>query len=114
MKIAAKEAIPYDEFKQNPYTVLCTTTRGGHLGWFESDGGRWFVKPVCPHLPHLTASAESDASTQITAYLRQMANIVESGVSKPEAPPAELPSQKGQEVKSTHFDPMCRKLRSKL
>ena len=45
-QIAAKEAIPFGEFKQNPYTVLCTTSMGGHLGWFEIGGGRWFAKPV--------------------------------------------------------------------
>ncbi|KAI9812086.1 MAG: hypothetical protein M1826_002961 [Phylliscum demangeonii] len=44
--IAVREAIPFDEFKRNPYTVLCTTSKGGHLGWFESGGGRWFVKPM--------------------------------------------------------------------
>ncbi|KAK5242974.1 hypothetical protein LTR16_008169, partial [Cryomyces antarcticus] len=43
--IAVKEAIPYEEFEQNPYTVLCTTTTGGHLSWFESGGQRWFARP---------------------------------------------------------------------
>jgi len=40
------EAIPYEEFKQNPFTILCTTSLGGHLSWFEWGGGRWFVKPI--------------------------------------------------------------------
>ncbi|VUC37621.1 unnamed protein product [Clonostachys rosea] len=44
--IAVEEALPYDEFQQNPYTVLCTTSLGGHLCWFESGGGRWYTKPV--------------------------------------------------------------------
>lgn len=50
-KIAAPEAFPLDEFKRNPYTVLCTTSKGGHLAWFESQGGRWFVKPVSQGIP---------------------------------------------------------------
>ena len=41
-----KEAIPYEEFKQTPYAVLCATSLGGHLSWFEWGGGRWFAKPV--------------------------------------------------------------------
>ena len=41
-----KEAIPFMEFKQNPYAVLLTTSMGGHLSWFESGGGRWFAEPV--------------------------------------------------------------------
>lgn len=44
--IAVKEAIPYEEIQQNPYTVLCTTSTGGHLSWFEVGGGRWHAKPV--------------------------------------------------------------------
>jgi hypothetical protein len=45
-KIAVKEAIPYEEFKQNPNTVLLTSSLGGHLCWFETSGDRWFTKPV--------------------------------------------------------------------
>ncbi|KAF2836899.1 AB-hydrolase YheT [Patellaria atrata CBS 101060] len=44
--IAVQPGIPFDEIKTNPYTVLCTTTLGGHLSWFEVGGGRWFAKPV--------------------------------------------------------------------
>ena len=45
-QIVAKEALPFDEMRKNPYTVMCSTTLGGHLSWFESGGGRWFAKPV--------------------------------------------------------------------
>jgi predicted alpha/beta-fold hydrolase len=33
---------------QNPYTVLVTTSLGGHLSWFEGggEGDRWHAKPV--------------------------------------------------------------------
>ncbi|KAJ2970689.1 hypothetical protein NQ176_g8066 [Zarea fungicola] len=44
--IAIKEAIPYAEFRKNPNTVLVLTTQGGHLGWFERNGRRWYNKPV--------------------------------------------------------------------
>jgi len=49
-QIAVDEAVPKEEFKQNPYTVLCSTSLGGHLSWFEIGGGRWHAKPVCPIL----------------------------------------------------------------
>lgn len=26
--------------------MLCTTSLGGHLSWFETGGGRWFATPV--------------------------------------------------------------------
>ena len=41
------EAVPLEEIKQNPFVVLCITSLGGHLSWFEFGGGRWFAKPVC-------------------------------------------------------------------
>jgi len=41
-----QEAVPYEEFKQNPYTVCCTTSLGGHLSYFELGGGRWHARPV--------------------------------------------------------------------
>ena len=45
-QISVKEAIPFLEFTRNPYTVLCTTSLGGHLSWFETGGGRWFARAV--------------------------------------------------------------------
>ena len=35
---------------QTPYGVMLTTSWGGHLGWFEFGGDRWFVKPVANFL----------------------------------------------------------------
>ena len=49
--IASRWALPYPEARRNPYTVLCTTSLGGHLGWFEVGGGRWHSKPVSAPLP---------------------------------------------------------------
>lgn len=48
--IAVNEAIPYEEFKQNDWTVLCTTSIGGHLSWFEFGEGRWHAKPCIAFL----------------------------------------------------------------
>ncbi|KAJ5504809.1 AB-hydrolase YheT [Penicillium fimorum] len=48
--IACWEALPYQEMTQTPYGVMLTTSWGGHLGWFELGGSRWFVKPVANFL----------------------------------------------------------------
>ncbi|KAA8908943.1 Alpha/Beta hydrolase protein [Sphaerosporella brunnea] len=48
--IAVDEAVPYDEAAANPYVFMAVTDGGGHLSWFESDGGRWFAKPICNFL----------------------------------------------------------------
>ncbi|KAH9837514.1 alpha/beta hydrolase fold [Teratosphaeria destructans] len=44
--IAADEAVPYEEIRQNPYTVMVATSGGGHLAWYEFGGGRWHAKPI--------------------------------------------------------------------
>ncbi|TWU72272.1 hypothetical protein ED733_002598 [Metarhizium rileyi] len=61
--IAVKEALPYAEFKQNPNTVMITTSMGGHLCWFEIGGSRWHPKPVCNFLNHLAFKADLDSVT---------------------------------------------------
>lgn len=45
--IVADMSVPYESFKKNPYMVMCATNIGGHLGWFEFGGGRWFTTAVC-------------------------------------------------------------------
>lgn len=40
------EAVPFDEIKMNPFVTLCLTSQGGHLGWFEISGGRWYARAV--------------------------------------------------------------------
>lgn len=57
------EAIPFQEIKQNPYTVLCTTSMGGHLSWFELGGGRWHAKPICNFLNRMATEIDLDAIT---------------------------------------------------
>lgn len=71
VQIALKEAIPYQEFKQNPHTVLCTTSLGGHLCWFEPNGGRWHAKPVS-HIPSFTNCPEL-IFKQVNNFLNHMA-----------------------------------------
>ncbi|KAF7448690.1 hydrolase alpha-beta-hydrolase protein [Pyrenophora tritici-repentis] len=41
--ISSKAGLPTEEVKRNPYTLLCTTDWGGHLGSFMWGGGRWFA-----------------------------------------------------------------------
>lgn len=44
--ITGSSSIPYNETKLNPYLATVTTTIGGHLGWFDLKGRRWYPKPV--------------------------------------------------------------------
>ncbi|KAK4032731.1 Alpha/Beta hydrolase protein [Parachaetomium inaequale] len=59
--IAVYDAIPFQEFTQNPYTVLVTTSLGGHLSWFEIGGGRWHARPICNFLNHMATEINLDA-----------------------------------------------------
>lgn len=44
--IVDKDCIPYAEAQKNPYVVLATTSLGGHIGWFQSGGKRWYPKTI--------------------------------------------------------------------
>lgn len=58
--VAPREVCPFEETKQNPFVVLCTTDMGGHLSWFESGGGRWYVKPVSTESDECICTAAAD------------------------------------------------------
>lgn len=48
--IVGANTLPICEALTNPWTILVSTEKGGHLGWYErSDGSlrRWYVTPVC-------------------------------------------------------------------
>ncbi|KAI9793611.1 MAG: hypothetical protein M1833_000697 [Piccolia ochrophora] len=58
--IAIEEALPLQEIGVSPYVVLCLTSHGGHLGWFESGGGRWFAKPAANFLKKMATEVDLD------------------------------------------------------
>ncbi|KYK61492.1 hypothetical protein DCS_02634 [Drechmeria coniospora] len=59
--IAVEEALPYEEFRQNPNTVMITTSLGGHLCWFETGGSRWHKRPVCNFLNHIARNVDLES-----------------------------------------------------
>ncbi|PVH94589.1 medium-chain fatty acid ethyl ester synthase/esteras-like protein 1 [Periconia macrospinosa] len=59
--ISQNEGIPYQEFKQNPYTVLCTTNWGGHLSWFQLGGKRWFATAIVNFLTKMHEEIDFNA-----------------------------------------------------
>ncbi|KAF2146125.1 uncharacterized protein K452DRAFT_263711 [Aplosporella prunicola CBS 121167] len=90
--IAVKEAIPFEEFKQNPYAILCSTSLGGHLSWFESNGDRWFAKAV-----------------SAVAFLAKMAKDINlEDIENPE--PKSVNGSAEAKIKQPVFEPMRRKL----
>lgn len=44
--IVSNSAVPYEEIKLTPYIVMCATSIGGHLSWFELGGDRWYSRAV--------------------------------------------------------------------
>ncbi|KAI9689422.1 MAG: hypothetical protein M1822_010073 [Bathelium mastoideum] len=65
--IAVNEAIPYGEIKANPNIVLCVTSLGGHLSWFQSSGDRWFVKPIVNFLNKMAREVDLEESRKMKA-----------------------------------------------
>ncbi|KAL4793498.1 Alpha/Beta hydrolase protein [Aspergillus venezuelensis] len=95
--IASVTALPFQEIQKTPYGVMMTTSWGGHLGWFELGGDRWFTKPVNKFL-NLMAK-EIDLET---------APVVE----KPEQVYEATTDSRGDvslEAKPANFSPMRRK-----
>jgi hypothetical protein len=89
---------------QTPYGVMLTTSWGGHLGWFELGGDRWFVKPV-------------------TNFLNAMAKEIDLGtpfiVEHPEKLPGHIANhfdlnKDADTAPKPDFDPMRRKLAMKM
>ncbi|KAG9245238.1 Alpha/Beta hydrolase protein [Calycina marina] len=57
--IALKQSLPYQEIQQTPYVILCTTSMGGHLSWFEIGGRRWHARPATNFLNKMAFEVES-------------------------------------------------------
>ncbi|KAF3403485.1 putative esterase [Penicillium rolfsii] len=102
--IACRDALPFHEMTQTPYGVMLTTSWGGHLGWFELGGDRWFVKPV-------------------TNFLNKMAREIDMSipgvVEHPEKLPGYIASHPGLDkapdmAPKPEFHPVNRKLDMKL
>ncbi|GAB1217221.1 hypothetical protein ATERTT37_006457 [Aspergillus terreus] len=102
--IASANALPWQEIKQNPYGVMMTTSWGGHLGWFELGGDRWFVKPVNNFLNLMAKDIDLD-----TPFV----------VENPERLPGHIPnhpdpSKEPDTAPKPDFNPIRRKLDMKL
>ncbi|CAI6328700.1 unnamed protein product [Periconia digitata] len=73
--ISHVEGIPFAEFRQNPYTVLCTTNWGGHLSWFQLGGKRWFATAIVSFLTKM--HDEIDVSAPLPGKKEADAKMVE-------------------------------------
>jgi hypothetical protein len=101
--IVPKECIPFENFNLNTFCILCTTTRGGHIGWFQSGGARWFTKTVSG--VSCFSGRGLIIGCQIKAFLGSLVEVVDL---------AQLPRTKDVEVDSSPgghgYDPCRRKL----
>jgi predicted alpha/beta-fold hydrolase len=62
--ISSKAGLPYEEVKQNPHALLCTTDWGGHLGSFQLGGGRWFAVAASSFLMKMHEEGDFEASAR--------------------------------------------------
>jgi hypothetical protein len=89
---------------QTPYGVMLTTSWGGHLGWFEFGGDRWFVKPV---------------SNFLNKMAREIDTTIPGVVEHPEKLPGHIAHHNGAGkdldlAPKPEFNPVRRKLDMKL
>lgn len=91
------------EVQQTPYAILCVTSMGGHLSWFEGNGGRWHARPV--RTSSISYMRRNTDSKQAANFLNRMAFEVD----------IESPATAGRKEKSkpdaekTTFEPVRRK-----
>ncbi|KAH7097335.1 AB-hydrolase YheT [Auriculariales sp. MPI-PUGE-AT-0066] len=57
------EKLPYDA-GANPYVTIGVTRGGGHLGWFQDDGTRWFAKPALEFISAVLRTARNPDYTE--------------------------------------------------
>ncbi|KIW17315.1 hypothetical protein PV08_04507 [Exophiala spinifera] len=65
--VTASEALPRQEVQTTPYGVLCTTSTGGHLGWFELGGKRWFARVTTAFFQTMARDIDLDAISRTDA-----------------------------------------------
>ncbi|KAI9371667.1 Alpha/Beta hydrolase protein [Aspergillus egyptiacus] len=99
--IAHVKALPFQEIGQTPYGVMMTTSWGGHLGWFELGGERWFVKPVTNFLNLMAKEIDLETPPMV-----EKPELVHGRTPSP----SESPNDAGIESKMPDFSPMRRKL----
>ena len=73
--ITGYRTLPHDEVKQNPYTLLITTTVGGHLGWFTLTGKRWYADPMAKLMKQLDEHTWSKESVPQTDLPRDLSKV---------------------------------------
>ncbi len=56
--IAVDTAVPRGEIKLNSNVVLCSTSMGGHLSWFELGGDRWFSRVAAAFLKQIATGVD--------------------------------------------------------
>ncbi|KKO99605.1 hypothetical protein THAR02_08277 [Trichoderma harzianum] len=59
LELSPQMGLPIEEAKANPYVVLVVTSFGGHLGWFQQDGSRWFIQAIYNTLQQFWEKVES-------------------------------------------------------
>ncbi|THC91929.1 hypothetical protein EYZ11_008615 [Aspergillus tanneri] len=80
-----------------------TTSWGGHLGWFELGGDRWFVKPVNNFLNLMAKEVDLE-----TPFMVQNPENIPSHID------LERPGGEPNTTPKPEFSPMRRKLGLKL
>lgn len=63
--ITGSRTIPYAETKINPFVSIVTTSIGGHLGWFDWKGGRWYPSPIADLFAELNHWDVDDTSVEL-------------------------------------------------
>ncbi|KAH9307684.1 hypothetical protein KI387_035595, partial [Taxus chinensis] len=79
--VCTKEAIPWDECRENKNVVLATTLRGGHLAYFEGSTAKsiWWVRAVDEYLSVLHSSSLMHSEKEASGLSSTLSSPIDKG-----------------------------------
>lgn len=72
--VVHQDCIPYIESAKNPYIVLSTTSLGGHIGWFQPGGKRWYPGVISKFFKAFDDNVKATPKFEVFRPKRQLVN----------------------------------------
>ncbi|TFK46444.1 AB-hydrolase YheT [Heliocybe sulcata] len=71
--IVPPQCLPFCQALASPWFILATTRYGGHIGWVDEDGNRWYIKPV---LEFIQALHQCELRPQVRPQLKMQKGMI--------------------------------------
>ncbi|KAH3902344.1 related to Putative esterase YMR210W [Saccharomycodes ludwigii] len=74
--------IPHREIENNPYILCLNTTKGGHIGWLDFHGNRWYIEPIVKFLTgyHKDIASNPNVKVELDSRVINVPEIVKKNI----------------------------------